>query len=107
MQVAYALDSMHLAKVLLLKLWGIEATSDDGPRIAQAKDADLSDAFVPSVASCWTRKLRSGVERRSGAEEAACTGGEVQSLRADMGDEYPISAGREGESGESERRQAR
>ncbi|TCD65464.1 hypothetical protein EIP91_002581, partial [Steccherinum ochraceum] len=48
MQVAYALDNMHLAKVLLLKLQGIEVTSDDDPRIAQVKDADFSDAFVPS-----------------------------------------------------------
>ena len=47
MQVAYALDNMHLAKVLLLKLQGIEVTSDDDPRIAQGKDADLNDAFVP------------------------------------------------------------
>lgn len=47
MQDAYALDNMHLAKVLLLKLRGIEVTSDDDPRIAQIKDVDFSDAFVP------------------------------------------------------------
>ncbi|KAI0081148.1 hypothetical protein K474DRAFT_1672173 [Panus rudis PR-1116 ss-1] len=47
MQHAYALDNMHLAKILLLKLQGIEVTSDDDPRIAQVKDADFSSAFVP------------------------------------------------------------
>ncbi|KAK7686561.1 hypothetical protein QCA50_010161 [Cerrena zonata] len=47
MQDAYALDNMHLAKVLLLKLRGIEVTSDDDPRIEEIQDADFSDAFVP------------------------------------------------------------
>ncbi|CAL1694296.1 unnamed protein product [Somion occarium] len=47
MQDAYALDNMHLAKILLLKLRGIEVTSDDDPRIAQVKDADFSTVFVP------------------------------------------------------------
>ncbi|KAH8099706.1 hypothetical protein BXZ70DRAFT_211572 [Cristinia sonorae] len=47
MQVAYALDNMHLAKVLLLKLQGIDVTSDNDPRIAQVKDVDFNDAFVP------------------------------------------------------------
>ncbi|KAI0685085.1 hypothetical protein BC835DRAFT_1421617 [Cytidiella melzeri] len=47
MQVAYALDNMHLAKVLLLKLKGIEVTDDQDPRIAQVKDEDFSETFVP------------------------------------------------------------
>ena len=47
MQDAYALDNMHLAKVLLLKLRGIEVTSDDDPRIAQVRDSDFDDSFIP------------------------------------------------------------
>jgi hypothetical protein len=47
MQSAYALDNMHLAKILLLKLKGIEVTGDYDPRIAQVKDEDFSETFVP------------------------------------------------------------
>lgn len=47
MQVAYALDDMHLAKVLLLKLQGIDVTGDDDPRIAAVRDEDFTSAFVP------------------------------------------------------------
>ncbi|RDB28657.1 hypothetical protein Hypma_016028 [Hypsizygus marmoreus] len=45
--VAYALDDIHLAKVLLLKLKGIDVTSDDDPRIAAVKDEDFDFCFVP------------------------------------------------------------
>ncbi|KAI0094530.1 hypothetical protein BDY19DRAFT_988361 [Irpex rosettiformis] len=47
MQVAYAMDNMHLAKMLLLKLKGIEVTDDQDPRIAQVKDEDFAETFVP------------------------------------------------------------
>ena len=47
MHVAYALDNMHLAKILLLKLRGIEVDGDDDPRIAAVRDEDFSSSFVP------------------------------------------------------------
>lgn len=47
MQAAYAHDNMHLAKILLLKLKGIEVTDDRDPRIAQVQDEDFSETFVP------------------------------------------------------------
>jgi len=47
MQVAYALDNMHLAKILYLRLNGIEVTGDDDPRIEAVKDEDFSSSFVP------------------------------------------------------------
>lgn len=40
-QEAYAAENMHLARVLHLKLHGIEVTSDDDPRIAQVRDEDF------------------------------------------------------------------
>ena len=46
--VAYALDNIHLAKILLLKLKGVEVTSDDDPRIDAVKDEDFDICFVPS-----------------------------------------------------------
>ncbi|KAF5385214.1 hypothetical protein D9615_001115 [Tricholomella constricta] len=45
--VAYALEDMHLAKVLLLRLKGINVTSPDDPRIAAVKDEDFDFCFVP------------------------------------------------------------
>ncbi|KAI8981184.1 hypothetical protein BD414DRAFT_508691 [Trametes punicea] len=48
MQVAYALEQMHLAKILLLKLRGIEVSGDNDPRIAQVRDEDFSSSFVPA-----------------------------------------------------------
>ncbi|KAH9949359.1 hypothetical protein B0H21DRAFT_838733 [Amylocystis lapponica] len=48
MQVAYAFENMHLAKVLLLKLQGIEVNGDDDPRIAAVTDEDFHSSFVPS-----------------------------------------------------------
>lgn len=45
--IAYALDNIHLAKVLLLKLKGIEVTSDDDPRIAAVQDEDFDLCFFP------------------------------------------------------------
>ncbi|KAG6911319.1 hypothetical protein DXG01_000990 [Tephrocybe rancida] len=45
--VAYALDDIHLAKVLLLRLKGIHVTDNDDPRIAQVKDEDFDFCFVP------------------------------------------------------------
>ncbi|KAI6120562.1 hypothetical protein EDD16DRAFT_1692049 [Pisolithus croceorrhizus] len=47
-QVAYALDDIRLAKTLLLKLKGIDVTSDDDPRINQVRDEDFDVYFVPS-----------------------------------------------------------
>ncbi|KAI0715070.1 hypothetical protein C8Q76DRAFT_568598, partial [Earliella scabrosa] len=47
MHNAYALENMHLAKVLLLKLRGIEVNGDDDPRIAAVRDEDFSSSFVP------------------------------------------------------------
>lgn len=48
--VAYALDDIHLAKILLLRLKGIEVTSDDDPRIAAVQDEDFDFCFVPNGA---------------------------------------------------------
>ncbi|KAJ6623065.1 hypothetical protein B0H10DRAFT_2213763 [Mycena sp. CBHHK59/15] len=45
--IAYAHDDIHLAKVLLLRLQGINVTSDDDPRIAAVKDEDFDACFVP------------------------------------------------------------
>ena len=45
MQEAYAAENMLLARILYLKIQGIEVTSDDDPRIAQVKDEDF--VFVP------------------------------------------------------------
>ncbi|KAI6047983.1 hypothetical protein EDC04DRAFT_2886775 [Pisolithus marmoratus] len=47
-QEAYALDDIRLAKTLLLKLKGIEVTSDADPRIDQVRDEDFDVYFVPS-----------------------------------------------------------
>ncbi|KAF8640717.1 hypothetical protein AX17_000369 [Amanita inopinata Kibby_2008] len=46
--VAYALDDIHLAKILLLKLKGIEVTSNDDPRIAAVQDEDFDVCFFPN-----------------------------------------------------------
>ena len=46
--VAYALDDIHLAKILLLRLKGIEVTSDDDPRIDAVQDEDFDFCFVPN-----------------------------------------------------------
>ncbi|KDQ63050.1 hypothetical protein JAAARDRAFT_75619 [Jaapia argillacea MUCL 33604] len=67
MQVAYALDDMHLARVLLLKLKGIEVTSSDDPRIAQVRDEDFSPVFAPEGVFALEEKdekrLREGQKR--------------------------------------------
>ncbi|OAX42668.1 hypothetical protein K503DRAFT_766542 [Rhizopogon vinicolor AM-OR11-026] len=47
-QVAYALDDIRLAKILLLKLKGIDVTSDNDPRIDEVRDEDFDMYFVPS-----------------------------------------------------------
>lgn len=65
MQVAYALDDMHLAKVLYLKLQGVEVTGDDDPRIATVKDEDFSSSFVP----CGKLELDESLTRRCREEE--------------------------------------
>ncbi|KAJ6520230.1 hypothetical protein C8R45DRAFT_1205242 [Mycena sanguinolenta] len=44
--IAYGED-VHLAKVLLLRLQGIEVTSDSDPRIAAVKDEDFDACFIP------------------------------------------------------------
>ncbi|KAK7465305.1 hypothetical protein VKT23_005284 [Stygiomarasmius scandens] len=46
--VAYALDDIHLAKILLLKLKGIEVTSDSDPRIAAVQPEDFDECFLPN-----------------------------------------------------------
>ncbi|KAK7058658.1 hypothetical protein VNI00_002294 [Paramarasmius palmivorus] len=48
LHVAYALDDIHLAKILLLKLKGIEVTSDSDPRIAAVKPEDFDECFIPA-----------------------------------------------------------
>lgn len=45
---AYALEDIHLAKILLLRLKGIEVTSDDDPRIAAVQDEDFDFCFMPN-----------------------------------------------------------
>ncbi|KAJ7775119.1 hypothetical protein B0H16DRAFT_1684716 [Mycena metata] len=45
--IAYADDDIHLAKVLLLRLQGIEVTSDNDPRIAAVRDEDFDACFIP------------------------------------------------------------
>ncbi|KAF8628242.1 hypothetical protein AX15_004018 [Amanita polypyramis BW_CC] len=45
---AYALDDIHQAKVLLLKLKGIDVTSDNDPRIAAVQDEDFDVCFIPN-----------------------------------------------------------
>lgn len=47
-QVAYALDNIRLAKILLLKLKGIHITDDSDPRIDQVRDEDFDMCFAPS-----------------------------------------------------------
>ncbi|KAH0837975.1 hypothetical protein J3R83DRAFT_6212 [Lanmaoa asiatica] len=47
-QVAYALDNIHLAKILLLKLKGIHIADDSDPRIDQVRDEDFDMCFAPS-----------------------------------------------------------
>lgn len=47
-QVAYAMDDIRLAKTLLLKLKGVEITSDTDPRIDEVRDEDFDVYFVPS-----------------------------------------------------------
>ena len=45
---AYAVEDIHLAKILLLRLKGIEVTSDDDPRIAAVQDEDFDYCFMPN-----------------------------------------------------------
>ncbi|KAJ7755037.1 hypothetical protein DFH07DRAFT_959604 [Mycena maculata] len=45
--IAYADDDLHRAKVLLLRLQGIDISSDDDPRIAAVSDSDFDACFVP------------------------------------------------------------
>lgn len=46
--VAYAHDDIHTAKILLLKLKGVDVTSDDDPRIAAVQDEDFDFCFIPN-----------------------------------------------------------
>jgi len=46
--IAYALEDIHGAKILLLRLQGIEVTSDDDPRIDAIQDDDFDRFFVPN-----------------------------------------------------------
>jgi len=45
---AYTLDDIHHSKVLLLKLKGINVTSDDDPRIPTVQDEDFDSCFIPN-----------------------------------------------------------
>ncbi|EGO05261.1 hypothetical protein SERLA73DRAFT_157851 [Serpula lacrymans var. lacrymans S7.3] len=66
-QVAYALDDIRLAKILLLKLKGVEITSDDDPRIDEVRDEDFDICFVPAgplVLEEADRKAVQEVQRR-------------------------------------------
>ncbi|CCM03762.1 uncharacterized protein FIBRA_05908 [Fibroporia radiculosa] len=67
MQVAYALDNIHLAKILYLKMHGIEVTGDDDPRIAAVKDEDFTSSFVPpgglSLEEADEQRCRDGQKR--------------------------------------------
>ncbi|TFK94978.1 hypothetical protein K466DRAFT_1566 [Polyporus arcularius HHB13444] len=75
MHVAYALEDMHLAKVLLLKLQGIEVDGDDDPRIAQVRDEDFSSSFVPEGG------LRLDAETEARVQEAERRAREAQKRR--------------------------
>lgn len=46
--IAYAQDNFHLAKILLLRLKGIEVTGDNDPRIAEVQDEDFDYCFAPN-----------------------------------------------------------
>ncbi|KAL0066618.1 hypothetical protein AAF712_006422 [Marasmius tenuissimus] len=48
LHVAYASDDIHLAKILLLKLKGIEVTSDSDPRIDAVQPEDFDECFIPA-----------------------------------------------------------
>ncbi|RPD65053.1 hypothetical protein L227DRAFT_494536 [Lentinus tigrinus ALCF2SS1-6] len=75
MHVAYALENMHLAKVLLLKLKGIEVNGDDDPRIAEVRDEDFSSSFVPEGG------LRLDAETEARVQEAERRAREAQKRR--------------------------
>lgn len=45
--IAYADDNMHLARILLLRLKGIEVDGDNDPRIAEVRDEDFDYCFAP------------------------------------------------------------
>ncbi|KAI0718904.1 hypothetical protein C8T65DRAFT_637318 [Cerioporus squamosus] len=75
MHVAYALENMHLAKVLLLKLQGIEVNGDDDPRIAAVRDEDFSSSFVPEGG------LRLDAETEARVQEAERRAQEAQKRR--------------------------
>ena len=75
MHVAYALENMHLAKVLLLKLKGIEVDGDDDPRIAEVRDEDFSSSFVPEGG------LRLDAEIEARVQEAERRAREAQKRR--------------------------
>lgn len=46
--IAYSLDDLHLAKIILLKLKGISVTSPNDPRIAAVQPEDFDECFLPS-----------------------------------------------------------
>ncbi|KAI0800790.1 hypothetical protein C8Q74DRAFT_1192810 [Fomes fomentarius] len=75
MHVAYALENMHLAKILLLKLRGIEVSGDDDPRIAAVRDEDFSSSFVPEGG------LRLDAEAEARVQEAERRAREAQKRR--------------------------
>ena len=48
LHIAYAHDDIIRAKILLLKLKGIEVSSEDDPRIAEVQDEDFDICFIPN-----------------------------------------------------------
>jgi hypothetical protein len=48
LHVAYALDDIKLAKIILLKLKGITVTGDNDPLIDTVRDEDFDAYFVPA-----------------------------------------------------------
>lgn len=48
LHIAYAHDDILRAKILLLKLKGIEVSSEDDPRIAEVQDEDFDICFIPN-----------------------------------------------------------
>ncbi|KIY73440.1 hypothetical protein CYLTODRAFT_485585 [Cylindrobasidium torrendii FP15055 ss-10] len=69
LHVAYAHDDIHLAKILLLKLKGIEVNSDDDPRIAAVQDEDFDEAFLPHGALLTDEEERRAKEAHRQEQE--------------------------------------
>lgn len=60
MQEAYAAEDMHTARILFLRIKGIEVTGDDDPRIAEVRDEDFE--FVPGGILELDEEILAGLE---------------------------------------------